>query len=80
MFTATLTTLAAAAALSAQTVTANTQVSPNTVSAATTTAITAPAKPSRRPAVRIPGTFDVVAGQDALEGVTALYVVHTGDA
>jgi hypothetical protein len=86
MFTATLTTLAAAAALSAQTVTANGPASPTTVvapaavSAPATTAISTPAKPAPRPAVRIPGTFDVSPDQDPLEGLHALYIVRAGDA
>jgi len=80
MFTTILPTLVAAASLSTQTV--NPSTAATTVAAApaaNTTAITAPAPPKKRSAARIPGTFDVVAGGDALEGVQALYVVRTGD-
>ena len=86
MFTATLTTLAAVAALSAQTVTANGPATPTTiaapvaVSAPATAAISMPAKPAPRRGVRIPGTFDVSPEQDLLEGLHALYVVRAGDA
>lgn len=79
MFTATLTTLAAAAALNAQVVTANAPAAPNTVSAPAVTAVATSAKTEKRHGARIPGTFTVAADQDPLEGVQALYVVRSGD-
>ena len=78
MLTETLTTLAAAAALHAQTVSANVPAAPNTVSAPVT-AVATQAKTEKRHGARIPGTFNVAADQDALEGVQVLYVVRTGD-
>ena len=79
MFTSTLTALAAAAAIHSQNVTANT-VAANApvVSPANVTAVAAVAAP-KKPAVRIPGTFDVGPGDDVLDGVQALYFVRTGD-
>jgi hypothetical protein len=87
MFTATLTTLAAVAALNAQVVTASTPSAANAVSAPAATTVTAPAvtavasrsisTPPR--GVRIPGTFTVAADQNPLEGLEALYVVRSGD-
>jgi hypothetical protein len=92
MFTATLTTLAAAAALNAQVVTASTTSTANAVSTPAATVVTAPAvtapavtavtvrSNSAAPrGVRIPGTFAVVADQNPLEGLEALYVVRSGD-
>ena len=92
MFTATLTTLAAVAALNAQVVTASTPSAANAVSAPAATTVTAPAvsapavtaisvrSQSAAPrGVRIPGTFTVVADQNPLEGLEALYVVRSGD-
>ncbi|HEX3465815.1 MAG TPA: hypothetical protein VHS78_17330 [Candidatus Elarobacter sp.] len=79
MLTETLTTLAAAAALHAQVVSATVPATPNTVSAPTVTAIAQPAKTDNRRGVRIPGTFTVAADQDSLEGVQSLYVVRSGD-
>lgn len=91
MFTATLTTLAAVAALNAQVVTASTPSSANAVSAPAATVVTAPAvtapvvaavavrSNSAPRGVRIPGTFVVVADQNPLEGLDALYVMRTGD-
>jgi hypothetical protein len=79
MLTETLTTLAAAAALHAQTVSANVPAAPNTVSAPAVTAVATQAKTEKRHGARIPGTFTVAADQDALEGVQVLYVVRTGD-
>lgn len=90
MFTATLTTLAAVAALNAQVVTANTTAAANAVSAPaaaiTAPAVTTPAvnavavRSNTAPrGVRIPGTFTVVADQNPLEGLEALYVTRTGD-
>jgi hypothetical protein len=102
MFTATLTTLAAVAALNAQVVTASTPSAANAVSAPAATTVSAPAvsapavsapavsapavtaisvrSQSAAPrGVRIPGTFTVVADQNPLEGLEALYVVRSGD-
>ena len=92
MFTATLTTLAAVAALNAQVVTASTPSAANAVSAPAATTVSAPAvsapavtavavrSNSAAPrGVRIPGTFTVVADQTPLEGLEALYVVRSGD-
>lgn len=79
MFT-TILPLVAAATLSTQTV--NPSTAATTIAAApaaTTTAIAMPAPQKKRAAARIPGTFDVVAGSDVLEGVQALYVVRSGD-
>jgi hypothetical protein len=92
MFTATLTTLAAVAALNAQVVTASTPSAANAVSAPAATTVAAPAvsapavtavsarSNSAGPrGVRIPGTFTVVGDQNPLEGIEALYVVRSGD-
>ncbi|MEA2720639.1 MAG: hypothetical protein QOJ39_2503 [Candidatus Eremiobacteraeota bacterium] len=92
MFTATITTLAAVAALNAQAVTASTPSAANAVSAPAATVVSAPAltapgvnavsvrSNSTTPrGVRIPGTFAVVADQNPLEGLEALYAVRSGD-
>jgi len=79
MFTTVLSTLAAAAALSAQTAnpsTAATTIAANTP-AAETTAITTTVQ--KKHAARIPGTFEVTADSDVLAGAQALYVVRAGD-
>jgi hypothetical protein len=80
MFTATLSTIAAVAALSTQTVNPST---PATVAAATpsaeVTAVSTVAAPQQRARVRIPGTFNVGPDDDILDGVRALYVVRSGD-
>jgi hypothetical protein len=78
MLSTTLTTLAAAAALHAQTIAADAPAAAKTVSAPVT-AIAQPAKTDDRRGARIPGTFTVTNDQDWLEGVHALYVVRTGD-
>lgn len=81
MFTTTLVTLAAAAALNAQGVSAPaaSQTTINVASPQVTAVSTAPAKPAGT-GVRIPGTFDVSADpQDLLDGVHALYLVRSGD-
>ncbi|MDB5072245.1 MAG: hypothetical protein JWM87_3356 [Candidatus Eremiobacteraeota bacterium] len=86
MFTATLTTLAAVAALNAQVVTASTPSAANAVSAPAAavnapavTAVSVRSQSAAPRGVRIPGTFTVVADQNPLEGLEALYVVRSGD-
>jgi hypothetical protein len=79
MFSSTLTALAAAAAIHSPSVTVNTiAANAPAVSPATVTAVATVAAP-KKPAIRIPGTFEVASGDDALNGVSALYVVRSGD-
>jgi len=79
MFTTTLVTLAAAAALNAHPVPANTQTAAKTGSTPAVTAISVPARPSGPRGAHIPGTFTVSADQDPLEGLHALVPARSGD-
>ena len=79
MFSSTLTALAAAAAIHSPTVTANTiAANAPAVSPATVTAVATVAAP-KKPAIRVPGTFEVGPDNDALDGVRVLYLVRSGD-
>jgi hypothetical protein len=79
MFTTILPTLVAAATLSTQTVNPSTAATTIAATPAAETAAVATTPAKKKHAARIPGTFDVVADGDALEGVQALYVVRSGD-
>ncbi len=79
MFTTTLTTLAAVAALHSQTIAdAVTIPTASAVSAPEVTAVSTGPKASAH-RVRIPGTFALAPDADVLDGIGALYAVRSGD-